>query len=103
MLDPYADAALFSASLRQLGLSRADAATRLGASAETIRSWETCRRSVPESTWEQVRALEDAQDMAVADHVHACEAHPDGDPDPWQIAVAARVRRAVPGLQVVLR
>lgn len=96
-----------------LGLTRADLAARLGVSVETVRSWEAGRRSVPDDTWSAMSDMESAQEEEIARHIEAFTSR--GIPfallylDPseeegelgWQRAVAARVRRVVPGVAVV--
>lgn len=48
---------LYSAALRLLGLSRAEAAALHGVRPDTVNSWATGRRSIPAGAWDDLRAL----------------------------------------------
>ncbi|RKF23390.1 hypothetical protein D6851_02655 [Altericroceibacterium spongiae] len=50
---------LYSACLSRLGLSRSEAAKLHGVRIDTINSWATGRRPVPEGAWDDLRQRED--------------------------------------------
>ena len=98
-----------------LGLSRADLGAALDVSHESVRSWETGRRTVPAGIWDDLAELETQADHEVATHLTELAADPDAPavfrfdtgvgarPVGWQQVIAARVHRHVPALTITGR
>lgn len=93
-----------------LGLTRADLATAIDVSHESIRSWEVGRRPVPVGIWDELAELEGQADREVADHLSALTdgapavfrfaTGPGVRPVGWQQVIAARVHRQRPDLTI---
>ncbi len=69
---------LFSAALRLLGLSQAEAAEYLDVRPDTVKSWSAGRNRVPEGIWEELRALWRLQSRAAGEALALIDEH---DPD----------------------
>lgn len=103
------DALLVRAVREQLGLTGAEAAGLLGVSVDSVRSWESGRRTVPAAALVGLRGLQDAMDEQVAALLKVLGEAGDepvvsveegAGPLGWQLRVVARVSQVVPGVVV---
>lgn len=99
---------LISSLRRQLGMSQAQAADRIGCSLDTMKSWEAGRRNAGDTPITVLCRLVEGQDRYVdtmveqfssdEDPVYRIDA--DAEDAGWHLAAAARIAARVPALRL---